>query len=212
MKVVVVAHGELDPRDREHLRGHDLLVAADGGALHLDALGVRPDVLIGDLDSVPAAMVERLAAAGTRVERRSPDKDESDTELAVLLASDAGGTEVVVLAALGGRLDHELANVLMVADPAWRGIDLRIRRGGTLVRPLHGEATLQLDAEAGDVVTLLPIGGDAEAVRTTGLRYTLNGERLRFGRSRGLSNEVERAPASVSLETGTLLVVETREE
>jgi thiamine pyrophosphokinase len=212
MKVVVVAHGELDPRDREHLDGHDLLVAADGGALHLDALGVRPDVLIGDLDSVPPTMVERLAAAGTRVERRPADKDESDTELAVALGSEAGGTQIVVLAALGGRLDHELANLLLVADPAWRGIDLRIVRGRTLVRPLHGEATLQLGAGEGAVVTLLPIGGHAEGVRTTGLRYPLDGEQLRFGRSRGLSNEVDRAPASVSLQAGALLVIETREE
>jgi thiamine pyrophosphokinase len=85
-------------------------------------------------------------------------------------------------------------------------------RGATTVRGLHAGATRELDGAAGDLVTLLPIGGDATGVSTTGLRYPLMGETLLLGRSRGLSNEVAKPPASITLEGGTLLVVETRKE
>ena len=215
MQAMVVAAGDPDPRDATLLAAADLVIAVDRGALWLDARSHRPDLLIGDLDSVPDDLVERLIAAGVPIDRRAVDKDASDTELAIERAVAAGADRVVLLGALGGpRLDHELANLLLLADPRWRGVtaDLRIVRGGTKVRALHGEGTLALEGVAGDTVTLLPVSGDAEGVRTRGLRYPLAGERLRIGRTRGLSNRIVETPASVSLENGTLIVIEQHEE
>ena len=80
------------------------------------------------------------------------------------------------------------------------------------MRALRGKGRRDLDGSAGDIVSLLPLGGDATGVRTVGLSYLLDGETLQSGRSRGLSNEIEKAPASVSLEGGTLLIIETRKE
>ena len=213
MKAVVVADGEPDARDADQLADADLIVAADGGARWLDAMGVRPHLLIGDLDSVDPDLIVRLAAEGVSVERHPVDKDASDAELALDRATASGADEVVVLGALGGeRLDHELANLLLLADPSWQVRDLRVVRGGTIVRAVHGGERLSLLGAIGDLVSLLPIGGDAEGVRTAGLRFPLSGERLRLGPSRGLSNVVVDQPASVSLERGTLLVVETASE
>ena len=209
MKVVVVASGDLDPRDTMLLDRADLVIAADGGASSLDRLGRRPNLLVGDLDSTDAALVERLAAAGTRVERHPIDKDASDTELAFEVALAAGATEILLLGAVGGeRLDHELANVLLLADPALTGHDVRLARGSISLRVLRGGEQLALAGDPGDLVTLLPIGGDVSGVTTHGLRWALEGASLRVGRSRGLSNEVVAAPASVQMEHGTLLVVE----
>jgi len=211
MKAVVVAAGELDPRDAGQLVGADLLIAVDGGGRWLDAAGVLPDLLLGDMDSVDPALVERLGAAGVEVQHHPVEKDASDAELAVERAVAAGADQIVMMGALGGaRLDHELANLLLLADRSWHAPqrDLRIVHGGTLVRALHGGGRLELDAARGDLVTLLPVGGDADGVRTDGLYYPLHGQRLAFGRSRGLSNRVEQVPASVSLERGTLLVIE----
>jgi thiamine pyrophosphokinase len=174
---------------------------------------VRPHAVVGDLDSVDPALVTRLAAEGCVVERHPTEKDASDAELAVLRALDAGADDVVLVGALAGeRLDHELANLLLLADADLheRAHDLRIVRGGASVRALRGGETLALDAGIGAWVTLLPVGGDAEGVTTLGLRFPLRGETLRIGRSRGLSNVVDEDPASVSLERGVLLVVETR--
>jgi thiamine pyrophosphokinase len=210
MKIVVVASGDLDATDAAWLDGAELVVAADGGAASLDRLGRRPELLVGDLDSVDPGVVARLEATGTRVERHPIDKEASDTELAVEAARRAGATQIVLLGAMGGeRLDHELANLLLLADPALAGIDIRAVRDGTVVRAVHAGRELALVGAAGGLVTLLPVGGDAVGVTTGGLRWALDAATLRIGRSRGLSNEVTRPPASVRISEGTLLVVET---
>lgn len=215
VKAIVVAGGEAHPEDAALLADADLVLAADSGAEWLTAVGCRPDLLVGDLDSVDATLLAELERSGVPTERHPVEKDETDAELALERAVEIGADAVTVLAALGGpRLDHELANLALIADPRWVGQlrDLRIVRGATLVRPLHGGGTLGLDGGTGAVVTLLPLGGDAVGVRTTGLYYPLDGETLRFGRSRGLSNVVVEASASVSMEDGVLLVIETATE
>ena len=213
MKAVVVANGDLDPRDGRHVAGADLLVAADGGAATLARLGARPAILAGDLDSLDPSLASSLAAAGTRIERAPAAKDETDTELAVQAALRAGADEVVLLAAgRGARLDHELANLLLLADEANSG-KLRFVSGTTQVRCVRGgSGPLVLDAGVEDLVSLLPVGGDAEGVTTEGLAFPLRGGRLVLGRARGVSNRVVNAPASVSLERGLLIVVEIRSE
>jgi thiamine pyrophosphokinase len=213
VKAIVVAGGDAAADDAAQLVGADLVIGADSGAAWLAGIGVRPDVLIGDMDSIDPALLDRLAAEGTTIERHPPDKDRSDAELALQRAIAAGAGEVLILGALGGeRVDHELANLLLLADRGWRGSRLRIVRGGTTVQAIRGGDRLELDGAEGDLVTLLAIDGDALGVRTLGLRFPLDGETLALGQSRGLSNQVEQIPASVSLERGTLLVIETRRE
>lgn len=207
MKAVVVAHGNALPSDRAHAAGADLLIAADGGALLCSRWDLLPQLVVGDLDSLGEARAEELAQAGARVIAYPADKDESDTELAVRSALEAGADEIVLVAALGGeRLDHELANVLLVADPRLGG-RIRAVRGETTVSAVHAGGSRRLAGGPGDIVTLLPIG-DASGVVTEGLRYPLRGDLLRAGAARGLSNVVERAGATVALAQGVLIVVE----
>jgi thiamine pyrophosphokinase len=213
VKAIVVAGGDAAPEDATHLQSAGMVIAADSGAHWLESCAVLPDLVIGDMDSIEPALLERLTTAGVAVERYPADKDASDVELALSRAAAGGADEVVILGGLRGeRLDHELANLLLLLDRRWEGIDLRVTRGDTTAQALSGGYRRELDGVAGDLVTLLPVGGDATGVHTEGLRYPLAGETLQFGRSRGLSNEVEHAPASVSLEGGTLLIIETRKE
>jgi thiamine pyrophosphokinase len=213
VKAIVVAGGDAVADDAAQLADADLVIAADSGAEWLAAAGIRPDLVIGDMDSVDPGLLERLAAGGVTIERHASDKDASDAELAVERALSAGADEVVILGALGGeRPDHQLANLLLVGEPAWRGTRLRIVSGRTTVQALHGGDRLTLGGGEGDLVTLLSVDGDAVGVSTSGLRYPLEAQTLSLGRSRGLSNQVQRGPASVSLVRGTLLVIETRKE
>jgi len=210
MRFTVVASGDLADGDERWLDGATV-IAADAGAMSLDRLGRTPHRLVGDLDSVAVELLERLAADGVAIDRHPADKDASDTELALEAAIAAGATAIVLLGAIGGpRLDHELANVLLLADPAVGDRDVRIVHGPTTVRVLRDGRSMALEGTSGDLVTLLPVGGDATGVRIDGVRWPLAGATLRLGRSRGLSNEVVARPASVSLERGTLLVVEHR--
>lgn len=213
MLSVIVASGDVVDGDAAWLERADHLIAADRGAETLDRLARRPDVLVGDMDSVSPELLDRLAAAGSRIERHPADKDASDTELAIDEAYRAGATAVVLLGAIGGRrLDHELANLLLLADPDHAARDLRAVRGATTVRAVGAGRRLELEGAIGSIVTLLPVGGDAVGVTTHGLRWPLEDAVLRLGRSRGLSNEITTRPAAVTVRDGTLLAIETPNE
>jgi thiamine pyrophosphokinase len=210
MRAVVVAHGDVLPSDRAVIDAKDYIVAADGGALALERWKVLPHLIVGDMDSLGDAGMERFARQGIPVAKFPAAKDESDLELAVAQAIAAGATEIVLLGALGGdRLDHETANLLLLADPGYDGVRLEARRGTLQIRAVRGEGSLSLAGPVGALVTLLPVNGDAEGVTTNGLRYPLRDETLRFGRARGLSNEVAALPAKVTVRKGSLLVFET---
>lgn len=209
---VVVAHGDVAPSDREVAANADLVIAADGGALALERWGILPHVAVGDFDSLGEDGVRLLAARGTAIVRHAPAKDASDLELALQHALASGAAEVVLLGVFGGaRLDHALANAMLVADPAYRGRRVRAVHGSTEVRAVFSGERAELRGPAGTTATLLPVSGDATGVRTSGLRYPLAGETLRFGRSRGLSNVVSSPPAWVEVGGGALLLIEIRE-
>jgi len=210
MRAIVVAHGEVLPSDRAVIGAKDYVVAADGGALALERWKVLPHLVVGDMDSLGDAGVERFARQGIPVAKFSAAKDESDLELAVAQAIQAGATEIVLLGALGGdRLDHETANLLLLADPGYNGVRLEARRGALRIRSIRGEGSLSLAGPVGALVTLLPVNGDAEGVTTEGLRFPLRDETLHFGRARGLSNEIASLPAKVTVRKGSVLVFET---
>ena len=212
---LVLADGDLDDAsllDRSWpgwADGIDLVVAADGGARHATALGRRIDRWVGDGDSIAAGELERLAAEGVRIDRAPVDKDETDAELAVRAALDADPARITILGALGGaRLDHELGNVWLLAHPGLDGRAAVLLDGRSRIR-LAGPGVVDLAGRVGDVISLLPFGGDARGITTHGLRYPLTGEPLRLGPSRGLSNVRDAADAGLTLAGGRLLVVET---
>ena len=222
MQVIVLADGavgtraELDAAWPGWLDGEALVVAADGGARHAASLGLAIDRWVGDGDSLGEAGIAELAAAGVPVERARPDKDESDTELAVTAALSMGATRLSILGGLGGtRLDHALANLGLLAMPGLAGLDVRLLATDVRVRllaapdPAGGPVSMTLAGRAGDLVSLLPTGVDAIGVTTDGLVYPLRDEPLLVGRTRGLSNIRATDEATIVLREGRLLVVET---
>ncbi|MFL6206774.1 MAG: thiamine diphosphokinase [Acidimicrobiales bacterium] len=205
--VVVVTGG--DPVERAHLP--DLpagtrVVAADSGVEHALALGLHVDLVVGDLDSASPAAVERAVAAGASVERHPAAKDATDLELALDAAREMGATRIHVLGGHGGRLDHLLANVLLLARPEHAGVTTTARMGPARLTVVRGSA--ELDGPIGDLVTLLPAHGIARGVTTTGLLYPLSAEDLRPGTTRGVSNELVDHTATVTLADGVLVAIQ----
>ena len=190
-------------------RGVDLVIAADGGARHAPDVGRSVDLWVGDGDSIDAADLAALEASGVAVRRSPIDQDESDAELAILAALEAGARRVTILGALGGeRIDHCLANVWLLGHPRLAGCDTRLIDEAARIR-LVGPGRTDLPGRIGDLVSLLPFGGDATGVTTRGLRYPLRGEALASGPSRGLSNVRDARDATLTVESGRILVVET---
>jgi thiamine pyrophosphokinase len=207
MRAVIFANGGLPDLQsaRELLHPGDLVVAADGGTRHALAAGVTPRIVIGDLDSLRPDDQARIEAAGTQIVRFSPRKDETDLELALLHVVQEGATEIVILAALGGRLDQTIANVLLLALPELAGVDTRIVEGAQEAFLIQNEATIE--GQPGDIVSLIPMGGDAEGVTAEGLEWPLTEDTLHFGPARGVSNVLTARQASVRVRRGTLLCV-----
>lgn len=197
--------------------GVELVVAADGGVRHAAALGLRIDRWIGDGDSTAPAEVDALAAAGVAVQRVAVDKDESDTELALEAAVDAGADLVTILGGLGGvRIDHAVANLGLLQHPSLEGREARVYdEAGARISLLSGPdhrglpGVRELRGSVGDLVSLLPVGESVHHVETEGLRYPLTDEPLLIGRARGLSNVRVAPTARVSVGSGRLLVIET---
>jgi thiamine pyrophosphokinase len=191
-----------------------VVIGADRGAARARAAGVGVDVVVGDLDSIDADALERLRADGAEVLRAERDKDESDTELALHVALDRGLQPIVIVGALGGtRIDHELANLLLLAHPRLDGLDVALLDGGTTIRRIGtdaGPGSVELTGAPGDLVTLLALAGAVEGVTTRGLRYPLRSETLPPGPARGLSNEMLDTTAGVTATRGRLLVIHTR--
>lgn len=186
------------------------VVAADGGAHGAARLGFTIDLVVGDGDSIDPAELARLEASGVPIRRAAREKDESDTELAVLAAIELGAERIVVVGAFGGRrLDHGLANIGLLAHPILVGRSCVLLSAETRVSLLTGPADAAFDGRIGDLVSLLPLGDGVTGVTTTGLAYPLRGEPLLVGPARGLSNVRAATTARVALQAGRLLVVET---
>lgn len=215
-RAIVLADGAAPTRDALDAawpgwdEGIAIVVAADGGARLAEPLGLAIDAWVGDGDSIDPALLAGLRGAGIPVRLVPTDKDESDTELALLEAIARGADDVTVIGALGGpRFDHSLANVGLLAHPALARRPARMLDATTRVSLLAGPGTARLQGRPGDLVTLLPYGGPAEGVTTEQLRFPLGGETLEMGPPRGLSN-VRLGPAStVRIRAGRLLLIET---
>jgi thiamine pyrophosphokinase len=184
------------------------IIAADGGARHAQYFGLTVHTLIGDMDSLTADEVEELAASGADIHRYPAAKNETDLELALIHAAEAGAHCIRVFAAIGDRLDQTLGNVYLLALPVLRGLDTRIVAGKQEAWLFYPGDTV-IHGAAGDTVSLIPISGEAQGVRTENLHYPLYDETLAFGPARGISNVMDGDTARVWLRGGALLVVHT---
>lgn len=183
------------------------MIAADRGGSHARAWGWPVHLLVGDLDSLSADHAAALTAAGAVAITAPAAKDETDLELALMHALQRGAREIVICAALGGRGDHMLANVLLLARPELAGLSVILADGDQTLRLVRGGQTLVLHATVGDLLSLLPVGGDARGIVTEGLLYPLRSETLYLGQARGMSNVFQAPEARVSLKEGLLLAV-----
>lgn len=203
--IVVAGGGPVAPAALAGLPAGAPVVAADGGVDAALGLGLHVDVVVGDLDSVSAAGLAAAQETGATVERHPVDKDATDLALAIDHAAGLGH-HVVVLGVEGGRLDHLVAGILALAAPGLPTVHAHL--GGAAVHVVHGPGELRLTGlTRGELLTLVPVGGDAAGVRTDGLRFPLTGEHLPAGTTRGVSNVVEGDPVVVALESGTLLAI-----
>lgn len=188
----------------------DLIIAADSGAMTALQYGCTPAIIVGDFDSLMLSEHE-LVKMGSQVVRAEVEKNETDTELAVQVALEHGAERITILGGIGGeRFDHTMANILLLAG--FETVPLQIVDGSSICWLLRGPGRTAIEGQAGDLLSLLPLTGEAMGVYTSNLYYPLHGETLYFGKPRGVSNVLTSERAEVCLERGLLLVIHTSKE
>ncbi len=210
-RILIFANGELPDLDKARalLREDDFILCADGGTRHALALGLTPNLVIGDMDSTQKSQWRELEKAGVSIELFPPDKNETDLELAIHRALELEPKQILILAALGGRLGQTLANIALLADPRLSTFDLRLDDGVEEI--LFCRDQVQVEGRSGDIVSLLPWGAPVYGIQTNGLKWTLNDETLHPEKTRGVSNAMISDIASIQIKSGLLLIIHRRQ-
>lgn len=207
-RAVLFANGQAKPGFEISLLPGDFLVAVDGGLHHLKRLGLKPHLLIGDLDSVNASELAEIIEAGIEVRRFPPAKDQTDLELALEHALELGYAQIVVAYPFGDRVDHTLGNLSLLSRPDLAGRTLSLEDGQVEARLLDQSACLP--AQPGDLVSLIAWGEPVEGITTKGLEYPLNYETLVPWQTRGISNVALADLIEIDFKSGRLLVIRTK--
>jgi thiamine pyrophosphokinase len=211
---LVVAGGSKHDADRALVEGASLVVAADSGAEFMKQHNLVPDIIVGDFDSSNPDTIDRFQELGVPIVRLERDKDKTDTEVALDLIARKGFETAIVIGATGGRrLDHELANVLLIEHYAKKGLDVILHSQGAVIFGVSGDKhcpgmqTRVFAGNPGDWVTIMPITSRVTGATTANLKFSLNNEVLYRGNTLGVSNEMLGATAGISLASGFALVM-----
>lgn len=209
-RILILANGELPDinKARSLIQNGDYIVCADGGTRHALELDVKPNLIIGDLDSAEPAAIQKFRNEGTSIELYPRDKNETDLELAINHAIELNPKQIVIIAALGGRLDQTLANITLLTDPRLTTFDVRLDDGVEAIFFCRDQ--VRVHGRSGDIVSLIPWLGTVSGIQTENLKWALNKETLFPDKTRGISNEMIREIASVSITSGLLLIVHRR--
>lgn len=208
-RIVIFANGNLtEPhRLRRRLHPSDRIFCADGGTVHALALGLTPEVIIGDLDSLPPELTAQMESAGVTFQRHPARKDQTDLELAFQTAVAAGADEILLVTALGGRLDQMLANIFLLARPEYVPARLTLVDGSQSATVLRSHQTLTLTGQPGDTLSLVPLTPTVHGVNLSGVEWPLVEATLSFGSTWSISNAFTVPQATLRIGEGMVLVV-----
>jgi len=194
------------PNVRQHLPADAFVIAADSGYAHAIAMGLAPNELVGDMDSITSVDLTDARDSNILITEYPSDKDLTDTEIAIASAIARRSSHVTVVSGGGDRFDHVLGMVHSLASCA-RTVDTTLLIGTARVSYVSYTKEFQLDTQPGDIVSLIPLGGD-NTVTTTGLQWELDHDTLQSFASRGVSNIATSESVSISVTEGVLAVIE----
>ena len=211
MKAIIVANGTLsrDMAIQSLLADADLVIAADGGAVHLQRLGVSPDIIIGDLDSISDDALASFKSEQIPMAAHPARKDQTDTELCIDYALAQGCREILFLGVTGNRLDHTLANIFLLRRLADQGITARITDAHNDIYLVLSD--LVLKGVPGDLLSVIPVSDRVTGLTLTGLEYPLTDKTLHMGTALGVSNCFTGHEATVHIDSGAVIVTKSRD-
>lgn len=210
-RIIIFANGDLPHLEKARLllQPDDHIICADGGARHALALGLTPHLVIGDMDSISKEEWQHLEKSGVSIDLFPQDKNETDLELAIHRAVELSPEELLIVGALGGRLDQMLGNIALLSDNRLAALHARLDDGVEEIFFCRDQ--VQVHGRPGDIVSLIPWGNAVYGVQTRDLKWPLKSETLYPNQSRGISNEVTANTSSIKIDAGLLLIVHRRQ-
>lgn len=209
-KALLVLNGELklgqkDLKDIIKKEEISKIVAVDGGTEILRNFSIKPDLIIGDLDSLSSQNREYYKSLGVQIEKHPVEKDQTDSELAVDYCKKNGWKELVITAALGGRIDQELANINLLEYISRKSLQAKIVDQNLEISIIHTQKNF---IDKNDYrLSLIPQTDIVEGVSIAGCKYNLESKDLYRYKTRGISNLITEAEAVVSLKRGILIYI-----
>lgn len=194
----------------KYLQNADWIICCDGGMHHAKALGITPDYIVGDFDSVRPEVLEEYRNMGISIRQFPTHKNETDMQLGMLLALELGATELVLIGGIGDRFDHTLANAHLLLYLLKKGIRGILVNEKNCVELIDKEVTLY--GKAGDLVSTIPLSMQVEGVTLEGLEYPLVDYDLALDdKLMAVSNVMTGTEAKVKIRKGYLFVMQTRD-
>ncbi|MFN8460980.1 MAG: thiamine diphosphokinase [Anaerolineales bacterium] len=210
-RIIIFANGDLPDLEKARalLRPDDFILCADGGTRHALALNLTPNLVIGDMDSIDSAEWKTLEEKNITIELFPRDKNETDLELALNKAIEMNPTEIVIVAALGGRTDHALANIALLSNTKYAVHNIALDDGIEQLQFCRDQ--VEVHGRSGDVISLIPWGNPVHGIQTQNLKWQLDHETLHPEKSRGISNEMTADTAYIKIESDLLLIIHHRQ-
>jgi thiamine pyrophosphokinase len=210
-RIIIFANGELPDLNKARLllRMDDYIICADGGTRHALSLNLQPNLILGDMDSAEKGQLQRLKEDDVSIELFQHDKNETDLELAIHRAIELAPKQLLIIAALGGRLDQTLGNLALLTDMQLVKFDVRLDDGVEEIFVCRDQ--VEVHGNSGDLVSLIPWQGAVPDVQTKDLKWPLQHETLYPDKTRGISNELLGDTASISIGSGLLFIVHRRQ-
>ena len=188
-----------------YIAPQDTIFCADGGARYAYQLNLMPDLILGDLDSLDEEIIEFYKKHEVNFEEFPVEKDKSDTELLLETVINKDYDEIILLAALGKRFDHALANLYLLEGYFKADQELKIVTPNNYLKVIKDKKTIR--DKTGQTVSFLPLSKKVEGVLLKGFKYELENGDLVRGQTLGLSNLIQSDAALVEIKEGTLLMI-----
>ena len=200
---LIVGNGEVREEILNDLPKNPYVICADGGIRHMKKLGLKADIIIGDMDSAGSEFL------GENIIRYPVRKDFTDGEIAVDYAIEKGFLEVIMVGFTGTRMDHTLTNIFLLKKLSDNGIKAYIKDFNNTI--YYAEKENIISGKVGDIISIIPLGGDVSGITTKGLDYPLSSETLEFAKSRGVSNIMTEKTCTITIEKGMALIIKSRD-
>ncbi|GFN36362.1 thiamine diphosphokinase [Tepidimicrobium xylanilyticum] len=211
MKALVILSGKIIDinRLRELKKEVDFVLSADGGTNHCFKASLKPDLVVGDLDSISEEVIQQIEENKIPVEKFPVKKDKTDSEISIDYIIDKGFKDITIVGATGNRLDHTLANILLLKKLKERGINGRIIDDDNVIYLVEDE--LILKNIPGYYVSVIPITNTGIVVTLKGFEYELENTRVQFGSTLGISNRIVKDKGFIRIYEGQSLVIISRD-